>query len=140
MATTTASITIASSDIIPGMAMNYYKTATLNKAGGCVGLEKIMSGTVEYTSTSAQTLLDQSVLVTDEETATADKANKLYIKNLSTDSTEYGTITINSEELGRLYAGDWLFIPWSAEDSGADVKITPSVATSMKFDYVLVHE
>ena len=135
MATTTASISIASSDIIPGMAMSYYKTATLHKAGGCTGLEKIMSGTVEYTSISAQTLLDQSAL-----SVTADKANKLYIKNLSTDTTEYATITINSEELGRLYAGDWLFIPWSAEDSAADVKITPSVATSMKFDYVLVHE
>ena len=135
MATTTASITIASSDIVPGMAMNYYKTATLHKAGGCTGLEKIMSGTVEYTSTSAATLLDQSAL-----SVTADKANKLYIKNLSTDTTEYGTITIYNEELGRLYAGDWLFIPWSAEDGNADVKITPSVATSMKFDYVLVHE
>ena len=140
MATTTASITIASSDIIPGMAMNYYKTATLEKAGTCTGLEKIMSGTVEYTSTSAATLLDQSVLVTDTSTVTINKANKLYIKNLSTDSTEYATITINSEDLGRLYAGDWLFIPWSAEDSDADVKITPSVDTSMKFDYVLVHE
>ena len=135
MATTTASISIASSDIIPGMAMGYYKTATLHKAGGCTGLEKIMSGTVEYTSISAQTLLDQSAL-----SVTADKANKLYIKNLSTDTTEYATITINSEDLGRLYAGDWLFIPWSAEDSSADVKITPSVATSMKFDYVLLHE
>jgi hypothetical protein len=140
MATTTASISIASSDIIPGMAMSYYKTATLHKAGGCTGLEKIISGRKEYTSTSAQTLLDQSVVVTDEGTVTADKANKLYIKNLSTDTTEYATITINSEDLGRLYAGDWLFIPWSAEDTGADVKITPSVATSMKFDYVLVHE
>ena len=140
MATTTASITIASSDIIPGMAMNYYKTATLNKAGGCVGLEKIISGTKDYTSTSAQTLLDQSVVVTDEGTVTINKANKLYIKNLSTDSTEYGTITINSEELGRLYSEDWLFIPWSAEDSAADVKVTPSVATSMKLDWILVHE
>lgn len=141
MATTTASITIASSDIIPGMAMNYYKTATLHKAGGCTGLEKIISGTKEYTSASAQTLLDQSVLGSSgDSTVTANKANKLYIKNLSTDTTEYATITIYNEELGRLYAGDWLFIPWSAEDANADVKITPSVATSMKFDYVLVHE
>ena len=67
-------------------------------------------------------------------------ANKIYIKNLSTDFTEYFTITINSEELGRLYAGDWMFIPWSAEDSGADVKVAPSVASSMKLEYILVHE
>lgn len=135
MATTTASITIASSDIIPGMALSYQKTSTLEKAGGSVGLEKIQSGTVEYTANTAQTLLDQSAL-----SVTANKANKLYIKNLSTDTTEYAAVTINSEELGRLYAQDWLFIPWSAEDSGADVKITPSVDTSMKFEYVLIHE
>ena len=135
MATTNASISISSSDMIPGMAMNYYKTATLHKAGGCTGLSKIQSGNAEYTSTSTVVLLDQSAL-----SVTADKANKLYIKNLSTDTTEYFTITINAEELGRLYAGDWMFIPWSAEDSSADVKVAPSVASSMKLEYVLVHE
>tara|TARA_R100000234_G_C4851218_1_gene115239 strand:+ start:50 stop:457 length:408 start_codon:yes stop_codon:yes gene_type:complete len=135
MATTNASISISSSDLIPGMAMNYYKSSTLHKAGGCHGLEKMMSGTAEYTSTSTVVLLDQSAL-----SVTADKANKLYVKNLSTDTTEYFTITINAEELGRLYAGDWMFIPWSAEDSSADVKVTPSVESSMKLEYVLVHE
>tara|TARA_R100000458_G_C8220235_1_gene204843 strand:- start:1 stop:423 length:423 start_codon:yes stop_codon:yes gene_type:complete len=140
MATTTANISISSSDLIPGMAMNYYKSSTLHKAGSCTGLSRIQSGTKDYSSTSTVVLLDQSVLVTDTSTVTANKANKLYIKNLSTDTTEYFTITINSEELGRLYAGDWMFIPWSAEDSGADVKVTPSVATSMKLEYVLVHE
>ena len=134
MATTTASISIASS-IIPGATMNYYKTATLFKAGSCTGLEKIQSASVAYTSTSTVVLLDQSAL-----TISTDKANKLYIKNQSTDTTEYFTITINSEELGRLYGGSWMFIPWSAEDSGADVKVAPSVATSMKLDYVLLHE
>ena len=132
MATTTASITIASSDIIPGMAMNYYKSSTLHKAGGCVGLEKIQSGTKEYTSTSTVELLDESVVTTD-------KANKLYIKNLSTDTTEYITVYIQSEELGRLYAGDWMFIPWSAGSSN-NIQVAPSVASSMKLDYVLLHE
>jgi len=135
MATTTATISIASSDMIPGMAMSYYKSSTLHKAGSCTGLTKIQSGNAEYTSTSTVVLLDQSAL-----SVTSDKANKLYIKNLSTDTTEYFTITINAEELGRLYAGDWMFIPWSAEDSAADVKVAPSVASSMKLEYVLVHE
>ena len=132
MSTTTASITIASSDMIPGMAMNYYKTATLFKAGGCVGLEKIQSGTKEYTSTSTVELLDESVVTTD-------KANKLYIKNLSTDTTEYITVYVQSEELGRLYSGDWMFIPWSAGSSN-NIQVAPSVASSMKLDYVLLHE
>ena len=134
MATTNASISL-SSTVIPGMAMNYYKTSTLHKAGGCDGLTKIQSGNAEYSSTATATLLDQSAM-----SVTADKANKLYIKNLSTNTEEFFTITINSEELGRLYAGDWMFIPWSAEDSGADVKVTPSVSSTMKLEYVLVHE
>ena len=132
MATTTASISISSSDMIPGMAMNYYKTATLHKAGGCKGLEKMQSGTREYTSTSTVELLDESVVTTD-------KANKLYIKNLSTDTTEYFTVYIQSEELGRLYAGDWMFVPWSAGSSN-NVQVAPSVASSMKLEYIVVHE
>ena len=118
--------------MIPGMAMNYYKTATLHKAGGCKGLEKMQSGTREYTSTSTVELLDESVVTTD-------KANKLYIKNLSTDTTEYFTVYIQSEELGRLYAGDWMFIPWSAGSSN-NVEVAPSVASSMKLEYIVVHE
>lgn len=132
MATTTASVSISSSDMIPGMAMNYYKTSTLHKAGGCKGLEKIQSASKEYTSTSTVELLDESVVTTDG-------ANKLYIKNLSTDTTEYFTLFIQSEELGRLYAGDWMFIPWSAGSSN-NIQVAPSVARSMKLEYVLMHE
>jgi hypothetical protein len=131
MATTTASISISSS-VIPGMAMSYYKTATLYKAGGCDGLTKIQSATKEYTSTSTVELLDESVVTTDG-------ANKLYIKNLSTDTTEYITVYIQSEELGRLYSSDWIFIPWSAGSSN-NIQVAPSVASSMRLEYVLVHE
>ncbi len=132
MATTTANISISSSDLIPGMAMNYYKSSTLHKAGSCTGLTRIQSGTKDYSSTSTVELLDESVVTTDG-------ANKLYIKNLSTDTTEYITVFIQSEELGRLYAGDWMFIPWSAGSSN-NVQVAPSVATAMKLEYVLVHE
>ena len=132
MATTTASITLASSDLVSGMAMNYYKTATLNKAGTCTGLEKIQTGTREYLATGAVELLDESVVTTSG-------ANKVYVKNLSTDATEYFEIAIQSEVLGRLYAGDWMFIPWSAGTSN-NITVNPSVATSMKIEYVVVHE
>ena len=140
MATTTASITIASSDLVPGMATNYYKTSTLTKGGTSTGLENIQSGKIEYTGTpSRKILLDQSAIETQVGTIT-DKANKVYVKNLSTDATEYFTIEINSIELGRLYAGDWMFIPWGATDAAADVQVTASVATSMMLEFVLLHE
>ena len=138
MATTNATITIAS-DIIPGMPMSYYKTATLNKAATCTGLENLQSGTVEYNAASTVALIDKSVLE-DQVGVVQDKANKVYIKNLSTIAEEYIEVAINSVVLGRLYAGDWMFIPWGAEDSAADVQVTPSVATSMKINYVLLHE
>ena len=140
MATTTASITIASSDLVPGMATNYYKTSTLTKGGTSTGLENIQSGKIEYTGTpSRKILLDQSAIETQVGTIT-DKANKVYVKNLSTDATEYFTIEINSIELGRLYAGDWMFIPWGATDDAADVQVTPSVSTSMMLEFILLHE
>ena len=132
MATTTASITIASPDIISGMPVNYYKSKVLCKAGVCTGLEKIQSATREYLATGAVELLDESVVTTDG-------ANKVYIKNLSTDATEYFEIAIQSEVLGRLWAGDWMFIPWSAGGSN-NITVNPSVATSMKLEYVVVHE
>ena len=139
MATTNASISIAS-NIIPTMPTSYYKTATLTKGGTSTGLENVQSGKIEYSGgTSRKTLLDQDVIETQVGTIT-DKANKVYVKNLSTDATEYFTIEINTVELGRLYAGDWMFIPWGAEDSAADVQVTPSVATSMNINYVLLHE
>ena len=134
MATTTASITIASSDLIPGMETNYYKTATLNKAGTCIGLDQIESGTREYLATGATDLLTWTTAL-----ATEGGGNKVYIKNLSTDSTEYFEIAIQAEVLGRLYAGDWMFIPWSG-GSGNDVTVNPSVATSMKLEYILLSE
>ena len=139
MATTNASISIAS-NVIPTMPMSYYKTATLTKGGTSTGLENIQSGKIEYTGTpSRKILLDQSAIETQVGTIT-DKANKVYVKNLSTDATEYFTIEINSIELGRLYAGDWMFIPWGATDDAADVQVTPSVSTSMMLEFVLLHE
>ena len=132
MATTNASITLASSDLVSGMAMNYYKTATLNKAGTSTGLEKIQTGTREYLATGADNFLLEGIVTTDG-------ANKVYIKNLSTDATEYFEVAIQAEVLGRLYAGDWMFIPWSAGGSN-NITVNPSVATSMKIEYVVVHE
>tara|TARA_R100001369_G_scaffold46866_1_gene73297 strand:- start:10 stop:411 length:402 start_codon:yes stop_codon:yes gene_type:complete len=133
MATTNASISISSSDMIPGMAMSYYKTTALHKAGGCIGLSKIQSGSKEFSSASIVDLL----ATTEAKLA---GANKLYVKNLSTNTEEYFTITIHAEELGRLYAGDWMFIPWTPTDTSDDVRVTPSVASSMKLEYILLHE
>ena len=71
MATTNATISLSSSDMIDGMAMSYYKTTALNKAGTCTGLSKMQSASKEFTSISEVELLDESVVTTDG-------ANKVY--------------------------------------------------------------
>jgi hypothetical protein len=66
------------------------------------------------------------------------KAHKLYLKNTSSTATEYMTLKVNTQEVGRLYAGDWAFMPWSA-GSTSDIKITPS-AVNMTLEYMIIFE
>jgi hypothetical protein len=128
MATTTATINIASADLTDN-ALNVTNTATLNKRGNLEGLDTIISATKTFTSTSAVDL----VAVTG---FTATAANKVYIANTGTSESDYFVIGIQSEEVGRLYGGDWMFIPWSA-DTDDDITITPSVATAMTAEYMV---
>ena len=61
-----------------------------------------------------------------------------YISNLSTSTTEYWTIKLDSttaEEIGRLYGGEWMFIPWAA-DSDDDI-IATSSNTNMELEYIV---
>tara|TARA_B110000285_G_scaffold226064_1_gene285194 strand:+ start:437 stop:829 length:393 start_codon:yes stop_codon:yes gene_type:complete len=127
MATTTATINIASADLTDNI-LNLTNTATLNKRGNEEGLDTIISATKTFTSTSAVDLIAVTGF-----TGTA--ANKVYIANTSADTTTYFTIGIESEEVGRLYGGDWMFIPWDA-DADDDITITPSVATAMTCEYI----
>ena len=59
---------------------------------------------------------------------TDDKAHKVYFKNLSTNAAQFVTVFVGATELGRLYAGDFLFMPWTADTTGtaADIDIKTS--------------
>tara|TARA_R110001606_G_scaffold353233_1_gene503730 strand:+ start:954 stop:1346 length:393 start_codon:yes stop_codon:yes gene_type:complete len=128
MATTTATISLASADLTSN-ALNITNTAILNKRGNKEGLDTVISATKTFTSTSAVDL----VAVTG---FTATAANKVYIANTGTSESDYFTIGIQTEEIGRLYGGDWMFIPWDA-DTDDDITITPSVATAMTAEYIV---
>ena len=130
MATTTATITLASTDLLSD-ELALTTTATLTGAGNSTGLTGTSGlGRKTVTGGHAQyTLFDGSDY-------TADKAHKLYLKNTSTTAAEYFLITVNSEDVGRLYAGDWALIPWSAHDNDNDIKIDPSAA-DMTLEYML---
>lgn len=132
MPTTTATVTISSSDLT-GDALSLSTTSTLTKAGSTTGLDQTTGvARKTTTSTSAVTIYSAATYTL------TDAAHKVYVKNTSTVATEYCTITINTQEVGRLYAGDWMLLPWSAASS-ADVKVTPSVATSFTFEHMLIY-
>jgi hypothetical protein len=133
MATTTATLTLSSADLT-GDVLALSTTATLTKAGTSTGLDQTSGIGRKTTEATAQyTLFDGTDYA-------AAKAHKVYIKNTSTVADEYVTLSVNAEEIGRIYAGDWAFFPWSAADADADIKLTPSVSTVLTVEYALIFE
>jgi hypothetical protein len=153
MATITAQLTVNSDISDYGLSIN--NTMTMNKAGTIEGLE-LTTGLHRktYLSTNQVDLLTAGSGRADA--VTASKANKLYIKNIGTSSTEYFTIGFGNSsgsgshtasngdatafELGRLYGGDFMIIPWLAVSTTGDITIAPSVATTMDVEYMAFHE
>ena len=137
MATTTASLTITSSDLV-GDALSLSTTNTLNKAGTTVGLEQTTGVASAYLTAVTQIDLFNPV-----RTAAADagKNSWVYVCNKSTDETEYATIKIANQTIGRLYAGDFMWMPWNQQAAHlSDIEIDPSVATGMWVEYMIIHE
>ena len=119
MATTTATITINSTDLLTD-ELSLSTTATLTKAGNSTGLEGTSGlGRTNFTVGGSSPFTSKVIYRSND--ATSDGANKVYLKNLSTTPAEYFTVLIDQEELGRLYAGDWAFFPWRASDGTEEV-------------------
>ena len=121
---TTAQITITSPDLMPGSALNIAPPAvTLTKAGVTAGLDQKLSGVVKVT-VGGPTEHRLGPLATEMAGDAHDIASYLYIKNTTTeDDTYYIDWGIHETMVGRLYAGDWVFIPWNASDDGDEIEI-----------------
>ena len=133
MATTIASLNITSTDLLSD-ALSLSAITTLTNAGSATGMTQTTGlGRTKSEATSAYTLYDGDAYP-------AASAHKIYIKNLSTTAAEYVIITANAEPIGRLYAGDWLFMPWSAHDDASDIIITPSVSSALTIEHMLFFE
>ena len=136
MATTNATISV-SSDIAES-AVSINNTSTLYTAGTTTGLDTMTSVTKVLESTNHVDLITTGSVATTHA--------YVYINNPSTDHTEYfhihignavgsGTYddgTLPTEEIGRLYGGDWMWFPWDVDD---DITIKPSVSTKMTVEY-----
>ena len=137
MATTTATITLASTDLLTN-ALSFSTTTPLSKAGVATGLT-LTSGLGRTTLVSDPIKSHQLYR---SDSAASSKSNKVYLKNLSATASEYFTVYIDQEEMGRLYAGDWAFFPWSAISGVKEVFTTTIGGTwvageTFEFDGVL---
>jgi len=134
MATTTASLTLTSTDLFDD-SLSISNTSTLHKAGTTIGLDQTTGLTKTYLTATTQ--ID---LFTVMDAANTAENGKVYISNLSTDETEYMTISIGDAVIGRLYAGDFMWMPYSPKlHLSSDIELTPSVATGMWFEYMCIH-
>ena len=124
---TTATITLTSADIA-GDPVNVSKTMTCTKAGATTDLDQTTGiNRVHLRSTTQKTLLTGNA-------EGNDLAAKVYIINKATDPSLYVTITINAQTIGKLYAGDWMFIPWSQTDTSASIEVAATNWTSSTGD------
>ena len=153
MATINATLSVTSD--ISDYGLSISKDMTMKKADSTVGLE-LTSGLAKraFASLNQVDLLTAGAGVAAD--VTASKAAKVYIKNVGTTSTEYFTIGFGNSsggstptatdgdatafELGRLYSGDWMIIPWLAVSTTGDITIAPSVATAMNVEYMVFFE
>ena len=130
MATTTAAVTLTSDLLSDNMSVS--ASTTCMKAGTTAdGLDQMEYGYVDLVTGDEYDLVGA--------TPTASKASKLYLKNHSTDETYFIAITQNSQAIGKLYGGDWMFIPADFHDAAGDIAITANGGTN-KICYALFHE
>tara|TARA_R100001163_G_scaffold31262_1_gene24492 strand:+ start:855 stop:1256 length:402 start_codon:yes stop_codon:yes gene_type:complete len=132
MATTTATITISSSDLT-GDALSLSTTATLTKAASATGLDQT-TGVARKFFASAQA---NTTLIAAAD-YTAGKAHKVYIKNTSTSNSEFVKVELGSGNLslGFLYGGDFMFIPYDGEN---DIDIDTS-DVNMTVEFLVIYE
>ena len=135
MATTQATITLSSTDMIDN-AISISNTATLTTAGTATGLTETTGlARRKFASSSKVDLV--TIANTDIPT---DKSTKIFIRNTNArDASKYVIILLNSQEIGRLYGGDWMFMPLLG-GSGEDIEIDPSDGTETVIEYMVFHE
>mgnify|MGYP003645565775 FL=1 len=135
MATTTASLTLTSTDLFDD-SLSISNTSTCYKAGTTIGLDQTTGLTRTYVTATQQ--FDPFPVV--KGATNADENGKVYISNLSEDETEYIIVGIGDLVIGRLYAGDFMWMPWSPKAQHVnDIEITPSVATGMHVEFMAIH-
>ena len=136
MATTTATITLSSADLLSdnlslSTTMNLYKGGTT-----ATGLDQFRMERFKIATGTQFDLIEAT-------TAASEDANYVYICNKNTDASHYVIISLWDVVVGRLYAGDWMFMPWDADTvavgaGGSAIEIQAYVAEA-EIEYCLFH-
>jgi len=137
MATVSASLTLTSEDLTTD-SLSLSTISSLKKAGQ---KRTNLDNTTGVARKSTESTDQYTLFYADE--YTADKAHKVYLKNTSVVASEFFTVSLDDEVMGRLYAGDFAFFPWSATDGTREVFTCTTTGTyaagdSLTFDGVTV--
>jgi len=132
MATTTAAISVASADLT-GNALSLSSTNTLYKAGTVIGLDQTTGlGSKYYAAAQSNATLISAATYEDN------TANWVYLKNPGSSTEDYFTIELGASNIviGRLYGGDWMWIPYEGEQ---DIDISSS-AIKMTLETMVIYQ
>ena len=141
---TTAAITI-SSDI--GMGAGLSKTMTLTKAGALTDIEETTG--FSRRKLAATTAVDLITMANELVEPSDNTAAKVYIQNIgdgkgNIDKSTYVTVSIGdtggtTQQVGRLYGGDWLMMPATVVDD-MDIVVAPSTNDAVVLEYAMFYE
>jgi hypothetical protein len=133
MATTTAMLTLVSTDLLSDpLALSV--SMEINAAGTTTGITKTTGLRRQTFANTNETQILEADDYTDNETS------RLYIKNTSSTAGRYIDITLGSvgasAKIGRLYNGEWAFIPWA---NTADINLQVS-NIDIVFEWTLLYQ
>ena len=131
----TATLNITSPNLLnDSLALSV--TSKLYKAGTSEPIDQ----TTGLSRKLYSTVTNEPLFLADDYTDS--KANKIYIKNTSSSTSEYVTLSIaigatsaTNVEIGVLYGGDFAYFPWSGE---YDIDI--STSADIVVESMLLHE
>ena len=135
MATTTATLNITS-DVSSSFPINISKSMTMKKAGVETGLEETTGlRTKKFTATTAAVIVEHDEL-------TDDQAHKLYIRNASSDKSNFFYIAYNAsaaaattaETIGKLYGQDFMLMPY---DGNTNITVASNGTDIQYLEYMV---
>lgn len=135
MATTTATLNITS-DVSSSFPINISKSMTMTKAGVETGLEETTGlRTKKFTATTAAVIVEHDEL-------TDDQAHKLYIRNASSDKSNFFYIAYNAsaagattaETIGKLYGQDFMLMPY---DGNTNITVASNGTDIQYLEYMV---